>query len=83
MKEGKRPEYLTVDALEVIAAELRRIRALREYELGVLTTNNYGDETEAIQIIAGKRIKVDAEEFAEKGTVVYDEDQGIDAYRQF
>lgn len=43
--------------LEIIACELRRLRALKEYELGVLTTSQYpGEEDEPILIIAGDLI---------------------------
>ncbi len=62
-------------SLEVIAEELQRLRALKEYELGVLSTTT--EETDGISLVAGdnKFAEVNSRRHR-KGDVIWNEDKG-------
>lgn len=62
-------------ALCAIADEQRKLRLLKEYELGVLV----GEDDGVLEVVAGRQHQVNGESRrppARIGDVVYDEDQG-------
>ncbi len=63
------------ESLSVIAEELKRIRALKEYELGVLSTSPKA--LDGISLVAGdnKFGEVNSRRHR-KGDVIWNEDQG-------
>lgn len=73
-------DAVTVDSLETIAVELSRLRALKEYELGVLSTTPEGSEGDdsGIDIVAGGDHGTSPTDpgYQQKGTIIWHEDAG-------
>lgn len=65
------------EAQELQADELRKLRILKEYELGVVITPADYDAGQSHGLKAGKRIKIDIEETAEQGDVIWEDGTGL------
>ena len=71
------PNERKIDAQERIADELRKLRILKEYELGVLITPADYAAGQSHGLKAGKRIKIDVDETAEQGDVIWEDGTGL------
>lgn len=68
------------DAQERIAEELSRLRALKEFQLGVLTTTSEGMEDDGVHIIRGMEVPPHSFPLGSsryKGAMIWHEDSGI------
>lgn len=76
-RERKPNDVRTVRAQEGIFDELRKLRILKEYELGVVVTPADYDSGQCHGLKAGRLLRIGEGEFAQQGDVLWEDGTGL------